>query len=167
MRGYDITLRTDREFAFGDLSVDLLAARLLSNQFGLTSGNLTQLVGHYAFPKWSGEADVRFTRDRWTAQWYVRYIGHTRETDYVQDPNWITSIDAVFYHSFSLRYRDQENGWSWTVGVRNVFDEDPPVVSQSGSDSSLTAGVNFNIPLGGGFDLHGRRLHTTFTYEFY
>ncbi|MCE2390650.1 MAG: TonB-dependent receptor [Proteobacteria bacterium] len=166
VRGYDITLRTGREFGFGDLSVDLLAARLLSNQFGLSSSDLTQYVGHYTFPKWTGEADIRFQRDKWMVQWYVRYIGHTRETDYVNDPNWITSVDAIFYHSLSVRYRDDDNGWSWTVGVRNLFDKDPPVVSQSGSTSSLTTNVYFNVPLGAGFDLSGRRIHSTFAYEF-
>lgn len=56
--------------------------------------------------------------------------------------------DAYFLHSASLYYR----GDSWTIGagIRNVFDQQPPIV-----DSSEVTSFN-NTPLGLGYDLQGR-----------
>ena len=51
------------------------------------------------------------------------------------------------------------------VGVRNVFDETPPVLGWGGFNPSVSTNVNYNIPLGAGYSLLDRRIFATFSYD--
>ncbi len=66
--------------------------------------------------------------------------------------------DDYFRHSFSVFY----NADTWTVGggVRNVFNEEPPVVDE-------TEVLAFsNTPIGYGYDLQGRMFFVDVAYRF-
>lgn len=60
----------------------------------------------------------------------------------------VSSAPDYFLHSISAAYRG--NDWNLRVGVNNVFDKRPPLVSPREVFS-----IN-NVPIGNGYDLNGR-----------
>ena len=133
--GYDITVRADREFSFGDLSVDILAARLLAYQYGLGDEKPTNYAGRHAYASWRGEADVRFNWRDFTVAWTMDYIGSTDEEPVYdlsrrreQLPAYPAPSDKIF-HNLSFRYRDPKRRYStWWSGYATSSMRSPPVV---------------------------------------
>ena len=170
-RGYDISLSTDREFGFGDLSIDLLATRVLGYEYGLTGeSDPLQYVGHHAYPKWRGEADVRFDWRDYTFTWSLDFIGATDEepTYTLPGDESVTNIrkaDSRLYHTLSTRYSDPNGRYVLVFGFLNVLDENPPVVGWGGFSPSPTAPIGYNIPIGAGYDYLGRRLFLSVSYS--
>ena len=70
----------------------------------------------------------------------------------------VFSADDYFVHTLSLTYRGDD--WNALVGVSNIFNDEPPLVSPREVFSVS------NVPLGSGYDLNGReffiRLRKTF-----
>ena len=171
-RGYDISLRTDREFSFGDLSIDFLATRVLGYEYGLTgSSDPFEYVGHHAYPKWRGEADVRFDWRDFSFTWAMDYAGSTDEEPVYTLPGneSVTNVHRVdnrLYHTLSTRYTDPNGRYVLVAGLLNALDENPPVVGWGPFSPSLTAPINYNIPIGAGYDYLGRRLFVSFSYSF-
>jgi len=60
----------------------------------------------------------------------------------------VSSADSYFLHNVSASYRGDD--WNILVGVSNVFDKAPPLVS-----GREVFSIN-NVPLGNGYDLNGR-----------
>ena len=168
--GYDITVRADREFPFGDLSVDILAARLLAYQYGLGDEKPTNYAGRHAYASWRGESDVRFYWRDFTFVWTTDYIGSTDEEPVYELPGDDSVTNLVeagdkFFHNLSIRYRDPNRRFYLVVGVRNVFDTAPPVVGWGVISPALATGVGYNIPLGAGYSLLDRRIFANFSYN--
>ena len=168
--GYDITVRADREFSFGDLSVDILATRLLAYQYGLGDEKPTNYAGRHSYADWRGEADVRFQWRDFTFIWTADYVGSTDEEPVYALPGdeSVTNIaeaDDKFFHNLSIRYRDPNRRFQLIVGVRNIFDVSPPVVGWGGFSPSTGTAVGYNIPLGSGYSLFDRRIFASFSYD--
>lgn len=153
------------ERKFTDIQLD---GTTLSNDF----------VGDFGVPEWVGSATFGLTQDRWQAAWTTRYIDgvETDETNqngvpvravndftnYVDgsvvtcggptqnDVNCrpVFSADEYFVHNLSIGYRGDD--WNLLMGVNNIFNDEPPLVSPREVFS-----VN-NVPLGNGYDLNGR-----------
>jgi iron complex outermembrane receptor protein len=66
----------------------------------------------------------------------------------------------VATHDVSTRYRADD--WSIIVGVQNLFDDEPPAVSQAGAFGK----VGNSVAIGGPYDLLGRRGFIEITKEF-
>ena len=171
-RGYDISLRTDRVFSFGDLSVDVLATRVLGYEYGLTgASDPFQYIGHHAYPKWRGEADIRFDWRDYTITWAIDYIGSTEEEpvyELASDPT-VTNLrraDATMFHTLSARYSDPNGRYILVAGFINVLDEEPPRLGWDPWSPSATTPFNFNIPIGAGYDYLGRRVFASVSYSF-
>ena len=168
--GYDITVRADREFSFGDLSVDILATRLLAYQYGLGDEKPTNYAGRHSYANWRGEADMRFQWRDFTFIWTADYVGSTDEEPVYSLPEdeSVTNVaeaDDKFFHNLSIRYRDPNRRFQVIVGVRNIFDVSPPVVGWSGFSPSTGTAVGYNIPLGSGYSLFDRRIFASFSYD--
>ncbi|MDD9827454.1 MAG: TonB-dependent receptor [Deltaproteobacteria bacterium] len=184
--GFDITLRTEREFSFGELSVDMQGSRIISTAENLTGDNLQEYKGHHAYPRWRGEADISFERKAWRVNWSINYIGHTSE-----DPVWcrngctqgrnapnpgapnpnpgatnLHTASAAFFHNAWVTYRDPQERFLVSAGVRNLFNETPPVLGWAPFGPAEFATVSYNIPIGSGYDAHGRRAYVNLLYSF-
>ncbi|MDD9802123.1 MAG: TonB-dependent receptor [Deltaproteobacteria bacterium] len=184
--GFDITLRTEREFSFGELSVDLQGSRIITTAQNLTGDDLQEYKGHHSFPRWRGEADLSFERKAWRVNWSINYIGHTSEapvwcrngcTQGRNDPNPgapnpnpgatnLTTASAAFFHNAWVTYEDPQERFVVSAGVRNLFNETPPVLGWRGFNAAEFSTISFNIPLGSGYDSHGRRAYVTLRYAF-
>jgi len=173
--GFDITLRTEREFSFGELTVNMQGSRVISTAYDLTGDALQEQKGHHSTPRWRGEALIRFQRKAWAVNWNIDYIGRTRE-----NPVWcrngcsnsnpgatnLNIASAAFFHDAFLTYRDPLNRFLVSAGVRNMFNRTPPVLGWRGYDAAEFSTIAYNIPLGAGYDISGRRAYVTVAYNF-
>ena len=170
-KGYDVTIRAEREYAVGNLSVDVLLARVKGYEYGLTGADSTDYIGRHAYPRWRGEADIRFDWRDFTFTWSIDYVGSTDEEPIYKlrsNPRFtnVTNANRRFFHTTSVRYSDPNGRYILVFGVRNLFDKEPPVVGWGPFSPAVTGSVGYNTPLGAGYDLLGRRMFASFSYSF-
>jgi iron complex outermembrane receptor protein len=159
-----------------DFSMDLIANRQLErstlfvNDDGTPDFNSFQ--GQWGFPDWRVQGFVRFDYDDWRVTWETRYTGSVEQkpdeveefsdaftlSDTCLGPDFgdelcrdYADAENYFLHNISLYYYGDR--WTMGGGIRNIFDEEPPIVDTSTVDHPLA--VN-NTPLGYGYDLNGR-----------
>lgn len=135
--GYDFNTRwVLPENQWGNFRLDLSATYIHSQEATNGAGVLVDGDADWNTPLWRGSATMAWNKGNWAASVFVNYIGSysTLGSGFVGLPDvgeqWLVS-PQVSYKGF----------WdsSITVGVRNVFDRDPPL---DPSDSKL---VNENV----------------------
>lgn len=190
-KGVDINLIADKSLVVGgrDLTLTLdLTTTFTQAQETRTIGddgtvNFDDNVGEFANPEWNGRynlfadyGDFRFT-------WSTRFIGAVSQdsqfvdgfddvagsqgTGFIGDtclPGDCVARDigfahAYFKHDISLRY--SADTWTARVGVRNLFDRDPPLV-----DGNEVFDAGTNAPIGAGYDLQGRTVFVNVSKQF-
>ena len=114
---------------------------------------------------------MRFDWRDYTFSWSIDYVGATDEEPVYSlrsDPTITnrTRAGERFFHTASVRYQDPNGRFVLVFGVRNLRDEDPPAVGWGPFSPSVASPVSYNIPLGAGYDLLGRRLFASFSYSF-
>ena len=164
------------------LNATHLEERKTFQSLGNSSTVIEPFVGEFGFPDWTGLGSFRVDYDDFIFNWQTYFLGAVRadqdviaqdvfgsvadglsETclgaapDNVQCRN-VNTADAYFMHSASITYRKDD--WSVGIGVRNVFDKNPPRI-----DTGSVFGRN-NVPLGGGYDLNGRRFFANVSKKF-
>ena len=134
-----------------------------------------EFVGEFGFPKWRAQSTVTIDRDRWRLSWLTRYIGSAKQdAEFVDefsdvfdtnDTGFTSStctgiangdvdcrdvgfVDDYFVHTLSLSWSN--SNWRIVGGIRNLFDEEPPLV-----DGNEVFSIS-NVPIGNGYDLDGR-----------
>jgi iron complex outermembrane receptor protein len=112
-------------------------------------------VNDSGIPEWTSNATLDWKLGAWNASWTVRHISELDEACLADDAAfWCSNaaggtnhLDAITYHDLQVGYRiDWMKGLNLTAGVRNLFDEDPPVCtscSLNGYDAST-----YDIPQG-------------------
>ena len=172
-RGIDITVRYEHEFDFGDLSIDLSATRTLEDVVNLFDPNLSSgfatndFNGTVGDPEWVGDAAIQLRRGDYTYSWFVDYIGATdnevffpRDIDYFGRPaRIINTTDDWLSHDVSVRW--QGDKITLTGGVLNIFDAQPPVVSENGAQRLQNYALAATQ-----YDLRGRTFFVRAGYEF-
>jgi len=121
-------------------------------------------AGFLAAPEWRGQFSLRAETGSFVVNWTTRWIGDSISTTFRDDPQElddtrVATTGEYFLHTLAGSYR--ADTWTVTAGVRNLFNEDPPLIDQgvSGDDA-------LNVPTGAGFDTRGRRLFVTLTKTF-
>jgi iron complex outermembrane receptor protein len=66
--------------------------------------------------------------------------------------------DSVWYHDLSLTYERDE--WTASLGVRNLFDEEPPLIDQGAGPARM------NIVVQSTYDLYGQRAFLNLSRRF-
>ncbi|MEQ8207654.1 MAG: TonB-dependent receptor [Woeseia sp.] len=77
-------------------------------------------------------ATVEWLRDSWDFSWSGRYIHGTREDS---DQG---NVDSAFYHDIQAGYQFNKYDTRLTLGIDNLFDQDPPI-------SLVNSNINFDI----------------------
>ena len=182
-KGYDINLRYLDDFTIGGSTLDVQATWTATKYDELgeqvdTESPFNDRVGEAGFPElsWIGRVDV--SSGNWLGTWRTRYV-----SDFQKDPDDINAsgngaadpcnvlggpTDCVeksfgqskLYHDLSATY--QRDAWALTVGIKNVFDEMPPLVNQNTTE----APSRFNYVVQSTYDLYGRRVFANFTMGF-
>lgn len=172
-KGYDINLRYGDDFTLGDTFVEM--------QWTVTGTIYDELleqiddqspiddrVGEAGFPEqaWVVRGDFNF--GNWIASYRWRYIDRfdldPEDVDDSTNSSNRTACDAlggpancikvgdgsaVNYSDLSLTY--DSDSWSVTGGIRNMFDESPPLIDQGQGPARM------NMVVQSGYDLYGRR----------
>lgn len=163
-RGFDITARYQHDFDFGDLVIDLQATKTVEDKYRLFSVDsesgfdTDDFNGTIGDPDWNGNGSVQFRTGDVTVSWFFDYLGPTSNaayTDPVQAYQGVTGYydvdtEAYWLHDVSVRY--VKDTWEFTGGISNIFDEEPPAVSDG-----VTPLIG-NVPIYGGYDLRGQSL---------
>ncbi|RME63446.1 MAG: TonB-dependent receptor, partial [Alphaproteobacteria bacterium] len=145
IKGIDFTLRYQtRETNIGAFTFVVDAAYLgtfrdeLVNDDGsitVQKREGTSNVRRESLPEWRGRASARWNRGPWGAVYAVRLIGSTDEDP--DDPD-AGDIPAVTYHDLSASYTLDAPQITFTLGVENIFDKQPPA-------SLINTNINFDI----------------------
>ena len=166
-RGLDLTVNYERRFDAFKLGIESRTTWILDWNFKLFGQDTQRINGRLGSPDFNGYTDVRIDKGDWTYFWNMKYVGKTSDSDYYgQDvfPNYRSTGKAAYYKQQSemqivhtLSVRRKYDKWSWIVGVRNVFDEQPPIVSYGGPSRVG------NAALGTSYDWTGRAVNVIFT----
>ncbi len=175
--GVDLNLNYDQTFNIGAQAVSFGADLVMthteeaSETFVDDNGNedFYDEAGEWGYPDWKGQLGLRTNVNDFRFTWVVNYIGKVHQSPDTVD-EWgeiYTGLpytclgppddvlcraygdgDDYWLHSASIYYYGDT--WTLGAGIRNVFDQAPPMVSGSEVQS-----VN-NVPIGYGYDLRGR-----------
>ena len=183
-KGMDYNLYFQKDFLIGDenvdVSLDLQATRMTESIFDVL-GTVDDNAGEPDYPEWRASAQLSIKYDDFRFNWATQFIGQGREDwldgetgEFTEHTDGCTGLlnsageplkcrelgytEDYFVHNVSLTYTADD--WAVAVGIRNVFNEEPPQVDPDGSFSSA------NIPLGVGYDPFGRTPFINFSATF-
>ncbi len=162
-KGLDINLNYSQDFTVGGRNVgiyaDLDANHKLERDVSQIDDNgietVTDLLGRFGYQKWTANASIAAEYADFRLTWSTRFIGDAQQP-FTDEPNSgetcdngegcrdVDFADDWFSHDVALGYRGDT--FDFTVGVRNVLDEEPPLVNY---DEYTTNGGN--APLGAGY----------------
>ena len=176
-RGVDMEARYEHEFNFGTMLVDLGATWSFESNVslfapgtvdGLTNNDFNGTIGE---PSIVADSLISLERSDFTYSFFSDFVGHTSNARFADTPdgieepyfNTIANVDydaeATWYHGASVRWTGDT--WTFTGGIRNLFDEHPAAVSAE------AATVRGNTPLNATqYDLRGRRGFLTVSKTF-
>ena len=166
VNGIDIAVRYTNDVGTGRLRTNLSLTRFdeTSNKLYATDPLLDN-NGTITNPTWSGALNVNYTVKDWTYFYGLEFVGKTSTYAYYgEDADKSTyKLDTpdYFLHAASVQYKDTVGKWSATLGVRNIADTKPPMISAQ-------AGYNRvgNAPLYSGYDYMGRRIFLNVSKSF-
>ena len=127
--------------------------------------DLNGLIGE---PEWGGELSATLETGPWSFFWGMEYIDGTSNVEEYQRVNGVDDIainflgeavavdlkaEEVIYHDLSVS-RELPAGIDLTIGVANVFDEQPPALTTLNLGQFNTVGTS---PFVSNYDFLGRR----------
>ncbi|KUJ83112.1 hypothetical protein AVO43_11285 [Microbulbifer sp. ZGT114] len=164
-----------------ELSANLTFNRVLERTLTYLADDGTPDIevytGTFGYPKWQGRGEFRVEYDNYRFTWTTRYMSKVeQDEEYVDaysdifdtngtgftsdscigaanggvDCRDVGFADDYVVHAASLYY--YADTWTAGLGIRNVFDEEPPAV-----DGNEILSIN-NTPIGYGYDIQGRQM---------
>lgn len=173
VRGYDLLTRYDNDFSFGSLELEAQVTYTKEDVSLLfedpESGGLTRYnnVGYIGRPQLVGNFRAALKRDDWTYSYFLEYYDETENLDLsetftyngYQNARRDITAERAFYHTLSARY--EQPNWSLLVGIENVLNTKPAMVS---TGAATRYG---NVPaFATQYDLYGRSLFARWNYKF-
>lgn len=158
VKGIDFVLSYDRNLGPGKIDIGAEAVRTLKFISQVDPDEApTNFVGSIGTPKWAGTGHVGYKIGPWYLRWGVDYIGHT-DDGFLTTPLGFSPTKYDFHvpdywlHTATVRY--EVGRYSFTAGVRNVFNKNPPKISSGDPEVNTIA----NVPLQSGWDFLGRTI---------
>ena len=131
--GFDFNLRYRKEFDFGVFRFEGEATYTTKDAQELIPGTgQTDYNGTFGDPRLVFNTDARFTHGDWTFLWATTFVSKQQIYELVgEDPGGRYKLHqpSQLYHSVSVTYEAAK--WKGTLGVKNVFDKYPPVISNN------------------------------------
>jgi iron complex outermembrane receptor protein len=166
VRGTDITVRYTNDVGTGRLRTNLSLTRFdeQANRLYATDA-MDDVNGTIGNPSWSGALNVNYTLKDWTYFYGLDFVGKTSSYEYYEEDaatsTYKLDTPDYFMHSASIQYKDTVGKWSATLGVRNIADTKPSMISAQ-------AGYNRvgNAALYSGYDYMGRRIFLNVSKSF-
>jgi outer membrane receptor protein involved in Fe transport len=163
--GWDYGVRYVHSLLEGEITLTANLVQYTSQMFQfLPTFAPTDTNGLIGSPEMAGDGAVNFSTGPWNFHYGVSWIDGM--SDYAaqgEDPSnsfFFLSTPDYFLHNTSVQYTT--DAWNLTLGVRNLLDEQPPIVS---SANSLIKGLGAT-PLFSGFDYSGRQFFVNLSASF-
>ena len=172
VKGIDIAVRYTNDVGTGRLRTNLSLTRFdeTSNKLYATDPLLDN-NGTITNPTWSGALNVNYTVKDWTYFYGLEFVGKTSTYDYytaqgytgyaAETSTFKLDTPDYFLHAASVQYKDTVGKWGATLGVRNIADTKPPMISAQGGYNRVG-----NAPLYSGYDYMGRRIFLNVSKSF-
>ena len=168
--GIDYNVRYSHGIGVGEFISDLRATRYLrQDQQILPTDPLDKYNGTLQFPKWVGDADIRYKWKAYTVRYGLTYVDGMNSNNYLSTPDTPVGPNYDPYYNFavgpyitqdvSFRY-ESPHKWEVIAGIRNLTNETP---------KEITAGAYNragNSLLYSGYDYFGRRGFVTVSVTF-
>lgn len=168
---FNYPLSTD--FAEFDFTYEHTVQIEAANQL-FAASEFDDRVGNFGSPKHVGNLRITMMKDDWTYNWTSRYIGavsnHERYGDgeYRDDATLfgypvtvVLDSSPIIYHAVAATRDFRDEGFSVTFGVANLFDQEPPKVSDRGGVSRMGNAAFYSQ-----YDWLGRRAFVNVSYQF-
>lgn len=150
--GIDLTVRYQFDAGPFGFTADLRGTHILNFTQDLFGGNVTDYNGQIGYAETNAQFDLRADFRDWTFYYGVDFIAAQEDYTYQEeDPAtsiYVLSTPDIFYHDVAVRYNG--DGWSAQVGIQNLADKTPPLVSDW--DTAWAGNAAFNT----GYDQRGR-----------
>jgi len=172
-RGYDLQVNYDSDFSFGKVSLDGQVTYTMEDVVQLFSsaaaGGFTteDQIGYIGRPKTVGIANASLERGDWTFSWQGFYTSSTENRDlnptftYLGYAGAVRDIKAGWQLRHALSAAYNQGDWGIVMGVRNLTDKDPPLMSTG------TATRYGNVPaFATQYDWYGRTYFVRLNYKF-
>lgn len=164
VKGYDLNARYTNNLGGGKVRLNLGLTKFNTQSSRLFPEDpLDDVNGTLNNPRWSGSLDVNYEIRAWRFFYGVEWIEGMSSYDYYgESPTTSTyKLNTPDYYTQTAAVRYKANTWEATVGVRNLTDKKPPVISAQ-------AGYNRvgNAPLYSGYDYVGRTFYVNLSKSF-
>ena len=151
IRGLDLRAQYNQDFDIGTVNAQLEWSRFLTYDVQNSADeNVIDFITEAGYPENRLNATVRLTRDAFTVNYAMNYIG-------VHGDGEISDYGDYMTHDVTFEYRSQ-----WDVdlilGVQNFTDEKPIIDAIGAYNDSITGEL---------YDLAGRRYFARLQYNFY
>lgn len=137
--GYDFNVRYTTDLEGGTLTFNVDTTYYDTYDITQANGDVIENAGYFYrnsgdgnFPEWKTNADVRYSSDDWSAAWSIRYIGEVDEP--FGSESGFRTIDSQTIHDARFSYF--MDNMTATIGLNNVFDEDPPYADTGFNDNT-------------------------------
>lgn len=121
-----------------------LGGEIVTKLAGMNRGGGIFPIG---FPRWKANASIAWSRGNWSAMWNIRYVGPQQEAcsdnlngtpfsftnmGVCSEPNFQNNalsrnrLAAYVYHRAQVGYTFAPWNTTFTFGINNIFDKDPP-----------------------------------------
>ncbi|MCB1581782.1 MAG: TonB-dependent receptor [Xanthomonadales bacterium] len=169
--GYDLRIDYSTEIPWGELNISTQHTyQKESSRVLLDEDEVQEFNGTVGEPKHTGNLSVQFKRNDWYVTWFTRYVGEGDNSTLSSVSEFLTfngipsrrivRAGGVSYHTLSAGYQFADSGWSGVLGVRNLSDKHPPVLSRGGG---TRAG---NSAFYSQYDWYGRTYFLNLRYDF-
>lgn len=166
-KGIDLTVNYGAELPWETrLDVELQSTWQLKDTTALFADTVVDSNGFVGDPDWTGQLNFRFSKGDWTAFWGVDMIGKASDAEDYADHNaagttfYKIHTEFTAYHNISLQKKF--DGFTLLGGVANLFNEEPPQVSQGAGNYSMVG----RSVLSSQYDYIGRRVFVSMQAKF-
>lgn len=179
-RGWEFNLRYSREIGPGTFTLDALVTKYVEQSQQLFENEmLIDQNGTIGAPDWTGIFSATYKTNGVKLRYGIEWTGGTGDATYeylatdsttgTYSQHDVAYLKAYykfdtpdyFLHSASVQF-DMNDAFALTLGVRNLFDTEPPKIT---SDGYFYATVG-NAPLYSGYDYYGRTFFANVTTTF-
>lgn len=177
VEGVDLNVTWGGDFDWGSLDLEAQSTWQLENVFQLFDPGAVEgfddldVVGDIGSPEHVANIRATASRNDWSMTYFLQYASATDATrfaneniTYFGDENARRDItfDKWIQQNISILYRQPK--WDFLIGVNNIMDEAPDLVSAGAAGAVSTRG---NVPINGSqASLLGRRIFTRLNFRF-
>ncbi len=165
--GLDLTVLYRKEFSFGRVRLHGEATYRIEDTQELVPGlGATDFNGTFGQPRLVFNTDARFYHGNWEFLWSTTFLSKQEAyslTGETPGGRYLLHQPSQLYHTLSVSYNGDK--WRATLGVRNITDKYPPVISNN-PDTAFAPRVGEFANGYGNLELFGRTVFFNLKKEF-